>query len=353
MSYSAEALARRIGEVMADQPPMTVMEVCGTHTHAIRRWGIRQLLPGKLRLLSGPGCPVCVTDSAALGSAVALARRPDTLVCSFGDMLRVPWGDTTLGAAPGARLAQSPMDALRLAQACPDQQVVWFAVGFETTTAHTAALLEAAEKAGLTNLSVLCAHKTMPAALRSLLAGRRTVDGLLCPGHVAAVTGAEAFRFLPVELGLPAAVAGFTPEDILLGLLALASMRRRGLPDLVNAYPRAVKPEGNAQARALTDRYFQPCAARWRGLGEIPGSGLALRPGYAEYDALRRFPLSVPALPEPGGCRCGEILLGVCEPADCPHFGRDCTPEAPIGPCMVSSEGSCAAAWTYGEETDG
>ena len=353
----ARALAGALARAAEGMPPTVVMEVCGTHTQSVARYGLRQLLPPGLSLISGPGCPVCVTDDADIARALWLARTPGVTLLSFGDMLRVPLSggrDSLLRAkeqGADVRLATSPMDALRVAQEEPSRQVVWFAVGFETTAPLTAALLRRARVEGVRNVSVLCAHKTMPAALRALLRGNSRVQALLCPGHVAAITGVDAFRFVPEELGLPAAVSGFGPEEILLALTDITRMRAGGEVALRNDYPAAVTAAGNQAALALLEEVMRPCDARWRGLGSIPGSGLTLHEPYADWDAARRFDLS--AVPEvspeaPTGCCCAEILRGERAPTDCPLFGRACTPERPAGPCMVSAEGACAAAYQYG-----
>lgn len=350
-----DALVGRIERAAADFPALCVMEVCGTHTRAIFRLGIRGLLPKNVRLVSGPGCPVCVTDEADLARALWLARRAEVVLCCFGDMLRVPAGGESLldlaQAGADVRVCLSPLDALALARENPGREVVWFGVGFETTAPGTAALVEAAGARGVPNLSVLSAHKTMPQAIRALLRGGGRVGALLCPGHVAAVAGAEAFRFVPEELGLPAAIAGFEAEEILLALAHLCEMRAARAPGLANAYRRAVRGEGNRVALSLLDDIFEPCPARWRGLGEIPNSGLALRDPYAAFDAKRRFGLPAFDAPEPRGCRCAGVLRGEIEPPGCPLFGKACTPERPVGACMVSLEGACAAYYEYaGEE---
>jgi len=346
-----EVLTEKIREAGEHLPPTTIMEVCGTHTHAIRRYGIRQLLPEQLRLVSGPGCPVCVTDQADIALALALASMPNVTFFCFGDMLRVPCGNESLASlrARGAdvRLCVSPLDALDFARTNPSREVVWYGVGFETTTPHTAALLEAAIALNTKNLSILSAHKTMPNALIALLGGETRVDALLCPGHVAAITGADAFSFLPERFRLPAAIAGFEPEELLLAILALLNMRKSGKPTLVNAYPRVVSKAGNPAAQALVETYFEPCDARWRGLGEIPRSGLALKHAFSAWDAKTRFSPNPGEVADAGGCRCGDVLRGLLEPNGCPLFGRACTPERPLGACMVSSEGACAAYYQY------
>ena len=344
-------LKEKIALVARDLPPITIMEVCGTHTHAIRRYGIRQLLPQQIRLVSGPGCPVCVTAEENIALALALSKLHNVALFCFGDMMRVPCGDESLSllASRGAnvRIALSPMDALAYAKAHPSIEVIWYGVGFETTTPHTAALLEAADQDGVENLSVLSAHKTMPGALKALLGGKTNVDALLCPGHVAAMTGAEAFRFVPDLLHLPAAISGFEPEELLLALLALVTMLKSGNPDLINAYPRAVSREGNAAARALVEEWFTPCPAIWRGLGIIPNSGLVLRPKYANRDAILRFSPQPEMVRSHSACRCADVLRGSIEPSECALFGKACLPEHPLGACMVSSEGACAAYYQY------
>lgn len=334
-------------------PPTTVMEVCGTHTNAIARYGLRELLPPGMRLISGPGCPVCVTDGTDLFAALFLARTPGVVVYSFGDMLRIPVaGDSLLHArelGADVRIATSPMDALKAALSEPDKQIVWLGVGFETTAPMTAALLMRAREADVHNISVLCAHKAMPAALLSLLQNNRRVDALLCPGHVSTIIGAEGFRFVPEVLHMPAVVAGFEPHEVLAALLQIARMRERGEAGLENCYPAAVTAGGNPAAGMLLETVFELASARWRGLGEIEGSGFRLRGEFAEFDARKRFELPEPSpAQDTRGCRCADLLRGEAQPHECPLFGRTCTPEHPAGPCMVSSEGACAATYQYG-----
>lgn len=353
-------LTRALHRACKSMPATTVMEVCGTHTHSIARSGLRRLLPSNLRLISGPGCPVCVTPETDINAALALVRMQDTIVASFGDMLRVPVpadnGFDSLyhqkGLGRCVRIAMSPLDALKYAQQNPDREVVWFAVGFETTAPHTAALILRAEAEKISNLSVLCSHKTMPAALDALLRSNKSVDALLCPGHVAALTGADAFRFVPESLGIPGVVSGFEPSEILLALTMAASMRQRGEAALKNAYPAAVRPEGNQSALSLINKVFVPCDAEWRGLGVIRNSGLAISDRYRAFDTRVRFGIQADSFerkpPGKHACRCANILRGELSPSDCPLFGKACTPEHPFGPCMVSSEGACSAAYLYG-----
>ncbi len=332
----------------------SVMEVCGTHTHSIRQFGITQLLPPNIRLISGPGCPVCVTAERDIAYAIAIAERVDIIFCCFGDMLRVPCGGKSLlsvrEGGGDVRICLSPLDALKAARENPQKQIVWFGVGFETTAPLTAALIEKCAANDVQNLSVLSVHKTMPEALRSLIQEGAAIDAMLCPGHVAAVTGAEAFRFLPNEFSIPAAVSGFVAEDILLALLALVKMKSEGTASLVNAYPRAVTPNGNVTALALMNRFFVPSPSEWRGLGVIEDSGLQLRKEYEFLDAEKRFPLEPVIPPEASGCMCADILRGLKNPPDCPLFRRQCMPETPKGACMVSSEGTCAAWYQYGDD---
>ncbi len=334
------------------QRPLTFMEFCGGHTHAIMQFGIRQLVPSTVRLLSGPGCPVCVTSQRDIDQAIALAQLPEVVLTTFGDMVRVPGTQHTLqeAAAAGAqvRIVYSPLDAVQYAQEHPEQQVVFLGVGFETTAPGVAASILAAHAQGVSNFTVFSMHKYTPPGMRAILdAGEVALDGVLGPGHVSAVIGLEGWRFLPEEYGLPVVVAGFEPVDILLALRDLVRLAMRGQAQAVNAYPRAVTPQGNRAAQQIMRQVFEPAAAEWRGFGLIPHSGMALRPAYRAYDAQVRFTLPQVPSREPPGCRCGEVLRGVIEPPQCPLFGQACTPERPIGPCMVSDEGACAAFYLY------
>lgn len=338
-------------------PPVHIMEVCGTHTMSIARAGLRQVLPPQVSLVSGPGCPVCVTPAAAMDQVLELAARPGITLTAYGDLLRIPGSvrgdDLRRRRAMGAdvRVVYSPMDALELAEAAPARQVVFLGVGFETTAPGTALTVLEAERRGVKNFSLLCLLKRTPPALHALMAREGTaIDALLCPGHVASILGAEAFRFLPERYGLPAVVAGFEPSDLLYAVYSLLRQLRDGVPRLENAYTRAVSAHGNPAALAVMDRVLEPRADRWRGLGEIADSGLALRPEFAFWDAARRFSLPPVAQDPPTPCRCGEVICGTASPVQCPLFASVCTPEDPAGPCMVSGEGACAAAYHYGRE---
>ena len=344
---SLGALQQRAGR------PLRFMEVCGTHTMAAFRSGLRALLPGEVTLLSGPGCPVCVTDDSYIDAAIALSRLPGLRVATFGDMLRVPGTESSLerARAEGAqvRVVYSPLDALQDAQANPGTQIVFLGVGFETTAPTVAWTIRAAAEEGVANYSVLCAHKTMPRAMAALLAGGEVkVDGFLCPGHVSAVIGAEAYDFICRDHGIPCVVAGFEAADMAEGMDMLARQIVEGRAAVEIQYRRAVERQGNAMALATLDEVFQPADAAWRGLGVIPGSGLGIRSRYAAHDAARRFPaLALPRTRTHTGCRCGDVLRGALTPDRCPLFARRCTPETPVGPCMVSAEGACAAWHRY------
>lgn len=352
-----EGLKEKIAALAEDLGPITIMEVCGTHTAGIRRYGIQELLPVNIRLVSGPGCPVCVTTPEDIAAAIALAEREEVIFATFGDMMAVPCGDRSLyslrESGRAIRMIISPLDALRLARDHPDSRVVYFGIGFETTAPLTAALIESAAEREVENLSVLCVHKTIPPALRHLLGEGSAVDALLCPGHVASIIGAEAFSFVPEALKLPAAVAGFEAYDIMVALLGIVRMLQQGARECMNMYPRAVTARGNREALSLIDKVFEPCDARWRGLGLIGGSGLRIRERYRRFDARQNYTLRIGAVEEARGCICGQILCGRSTPTDCPHFGRACTPEQPLGACMVSSEGSCAAYYRYGGGDNG
>ena len=332
--------------------PWTVMEVCGGQTHSILRHGLDTLLPAGVTLLHGPGCPVCVTPVELIDAAIALARRPEVTLCSFGDMLRVPGSreDLLQARAAGAdvRAVYAPDDAVRLAERLPERQVVFFAVGFETTAPATALAVREARAQGLGNFSLLSAHVRVPPALDAVLgAADAQVQGLLAPGHVCAVMGWAEYEPVAARYRVPIVVTGFEPVDILQGLALCLRQLEQGRAEVENQYRRAVRREGNPAARALLEAVYVPVARRWRGLGVLPASGLALAPAWAEFDALRRFDLPLDAIPEAPDCLAGAVLQGRLRPPDCPQFGRACTPERPLGATMVSSEGACAAYYRY------
>jgi len=352
---TARALVVALGKAVEGlSRPLAFMEVCGTHTMAIHQHGLRSLLPDNIRLTSGPGCPVCVTPVSYIDHALALARRPDTLIATFGDLARVPGSTASLQTeqARGAdiRIVYSPLDAVALARKNPEHEVVFLGVGFETTTPTIAGAILRARELGLSNFSVLSANKTMPAPMAALTADPElAIDGYLCPAHVATVIGGEGFRSLAETYRIPCVITGFEPLDILHGLLLLVRQARAGEARVEIQYRRFVRPEGNAKAREIMARVFEPGDADWRGIGVIPGSGLKIREDFAAFAAARKLPVTVEPAREPAGCRCGEILKGKLAPRDCPLFGAACTPENPVGACMVSSEGACAAAYKYGD----
>lgn len=332
--------------------PMTFMEVCGTHTVAIAKNGLRDVLPQSIRLLSGPGCPVCVTSNADIDTAVEFARRPGVIVTTFGDMMKVPGSRSSLSRekADGrdVRIVYSPLDALALAGREPDKQVVFIGVGFETTIPLIAAAIKRAADASLDNFSVYSAHKTVPAALEALVNDPEVaVEGLILPGHVSAIIGLEPYRFLAEKYSVPSVITGFEPVDVLQGVWMLAKQLNDGRAEVEIAYTRGVPEAGNPTALALIDEVFEPTDAEWRGIGVIPGTGLTIREEYAAFDSLRRIPVTPEPPTEIPGCQCGEVLRGVTLPYECRLFARACTPEHPVGPCMVSSEGSCAAYYRY------
>jgi hydrogenase expression/formation protein HypD len=352
------ALARRLLDRIAhaSTQPLKLMEFCGGHTHAIFRFGLRQLLPATVRLRSGPGCPVCVTSATDLERAIALTRTPGTILATFGDMARVPGRQYSLqeAQAQGAdiRVVYSTLDALEIARRNPDRRVAFLGVGFETTAPTVAAAILQAEAEKLTNFCVLSVLKLTPPATRAILdAGEVRLDGVIGPGHVTTVIGADAWRFLPDQYRMPCAIAGFEPLDILHAIAMLVEMKEHGQPDVANAYGRSVKSRGNRTALEIIGRVFEAAAADWRGFGSIPASGLVLRAEYAHRDAARVFDLEVPPVAEPQGCHCGDVLRGVMEPFECALFRRVCSPRNPVGPCMVSSEGACAAYYRYGTDT--
>ena len=334
--------------------PMTFMEVCGTHTMSIYQYGIRSLLPPQVRLISGPGCPVCVTPVGYVDKAVAYARQPETIITTFGDMLRVPGSSSSLmqERARGAdvRIVYSTLDAVALAEKNPGKRVIFLGVGFETTAPTIAGSILTAASRGLANYFVLAAHKTIPIPMQVLSADPELgIDGYICPAHVSAIIGADAYRFLAKEQGVPCVVTGFEPADLIHGVEMLVRQIVEKRSDVEIQYSRFVTREGNVKAQAILKEVFTPADAAWRGLGVIPGSGLDISEKYAAFDAEKAVPVEVEEAREPKGCLCGEVLKGKVAPSDCPLFGKACTPEDPVGACMVSSEGSCAAAYKYGQ----
>ncbi|NHM16775.1 hydrogenase formation protein HypD [Eggerthellaceae bacterium zg-887] len=337
---------------LAPKRETTLMEVCGTHTVAIARNGIRTLMPDTVRLASGPGCPVCVTANRDIDAVIALAKVPGIVIATFGDMTRVPGSTSSLlkeqAAGADVRIVYSPLDALSIARENPDREVVFVGVGFETTTPLVAMSIKRAAAEGLQNFSVIGAHKNMPGALEVIVNDPAlSLDALILPGHVSTIIGTAPYEFLAREYGIPGVITGFEPLDVLQGIAMILRQLHEGRAEIEIAYARGVMPQGNPVALAAIDEVFETVSATWRGLGEIPGSGYRIRPEFAAFDALERFSPVVEPTQEPKGCRCGDVLRAVIAPNECPLFRKVCTPENPVGPCMVSGEGSCAAYYRY------
>lgn len=330
----------------------TLMEVCGTHTNVIRKAGIHRLLPPGVKLLSGPGCPVCVTGSGFIEQAITLSRRPGMVITTFGDLLKVPGNHSTLAVARAEgsqiRVVYSPLDAVELARAHPERDVVFLGVGFETTAPAIVLAVKEARQTGLKNFSVLPALKILNPALRALLAdpGLR-LNGLVAPGHLSVITGSDSLEFLPREFHLPTVITGFQMEEIWVGVTALLTQIKTGAARLENCYAKVVSAQGNQIAREIVNEFLTPETTEWRGLGVVADSGFGFKDNYREFDARIRYQLEEIKSEEPPGCLCGQIILGKAEPEECGHFGAICTPDHPIGPCMVSSEGVCAAHYYY------
>lgn len=346
-------LVKKIARFAEGKKKLRFMEVCGTHTVAIFCLGIRQLLPGNVELVSGPGCPVCVTNDDYIDKAIEYSRRKDFMIATFGDMLKVPGSRSSLAVAvaEGAdvRIVYSPLDSLKIAKENPRKKIIFLAVGFETTAPTQAATVLAAKAQGITNLFMLSAQKLVPPALRFLLGDVEVkVNGFLLPGHVAVVIGANAFNFLAEEFRIPSAIGGFEANEILTALASLLEQIDSGRAEVANNYRSVVKAEGNIAAKKILVQVYKIVDADWRGIGKIPLSGLKMRDEFAEFDIERVEPVDIERVEKKNTCRCGEILRGVINPTECPLFGKACQPLHAIGPCMVSVEGVCAAWFKYG-----
>jgi len=334
------------------------MEFCGGHTVTIFRYGIRQVLPSTIDMVSGPGCPICVTANADLDKAIALAQIQGVIIATFGDMLKVPGSHSSLqevkANSADVRVVYSTMDALKIAEEDSNKSVVFLGIGFETTAPTIAASILQAEEKEIRNYYVLSLHKLCPPVIQAILdSGEVKLDGLICPGHVSAIIGSHPWEFIARDYGIPCVVSGFEPLDILQCVDMLVAQIESGESKVEIAYRRGVRPEGNQQALKLMEQVFEPCPAQWRGIGEVPNSGLKLRKEYQHFDAELAFDIDPGPTYEPMGCICGDILRGVKTPADCRLFGKACTPQYPVGPCMVSSEGSCSAYYLYGGDFGG
>ncbi|AKK02501.1 hydrogenase formation protein HypD [Corynebacterium epidermidicanis] len=353
---AAKALLKRIEHdaALLDEP-IRLMEVCGGHTHTIYRYGLENLLPENVELVHGPGCPVCVIPMGRIDDAIWLANQPNVILTTFGDMMRVPGSNESLMQARAkgcdVRFVYSPLDALKLAEDNPSKEVVFFAVGFETTTPSTAVTLETACKKDIDNFSIFSNHVTIEPPLRAIVNGGETkVDGFIGPGHVSTIIGTHAFDFLVEEFGMPCAVAGFEPLDVLQAVAMLVSQFAHDEPKRVdNQYARVVRAEGNPAAKALLDRVFTlRDTFEWRGLGWLDNSGMGIAPEYAKWDAEKKFNVPGRRVEDPAACECGSVLTGRIKPWQCKVFGTACTPQTPIGTCMVSPEGACAAYYNFG-----
>lgn len=334
--------------------PLRFMEFCGGHTVVILKYGIRQLISPTVEMLSGPGCPVCVTANADLDKAIAMAHLPSIILTTFGDMMKVPGSRSSLqqARAEGAdvRIVYSTLDALQVARNNPDRPVIFLGIGFETTAPTIAASILQAEAQGIDNYFVFVLHKLTPPVTVALLAlGEVKFDGIIGPGHVSTIIGSRVWESLPRDYHMPCVISGFEPLDILQCIAMLVAQVERGEAGVETAYRRSVRPEGNRTALALMERVFESCDANWRGIGVVPDSGLKLSTEYGRFDAERVFAVEPGPTEEPQGCACGEILRGIKSPPECPLFGGACTPVHPVGPCMVSAEGACAAHYRYGE----
>lgn len=353
--------AAKVGDV-------NLMEVCGTHTMAIARGGLRSVLPPNVHLLSGPGCPVCVTCNRDIDTVIALSKMPQVTIATFGDMIRVPGSTTTLqkqkAEGSDVRVVYSPLDALRIAHSEPEREVVFVGVGFETTAPLVAATIRRAKDQGIGNFSVMCAHKNVPHVLEVLVNDPEVaIDAFILPGHVSTIIGTKPYEFLAQKYNIPGVVTGFETVDVLEGIAMLVRQLEQKAADSSNAgdnaeaanptakieiaYSRGTQALGNPTAVAAIEEVFEECDAEWRGLGAIPRSGFRIRSSYAQFDAVAKFSPQPEPTKEPRGCRCADILRGVLKPSQCPLFEKVCTPQSPVGPCMVSSEGSCAAFYKY------
>jgi len=349
----AGGVIEKIRTTWEGRPPMRLMEVCGTHTVSIARAGIRSLLSGIVTLISGPGCPVCVTPDGYIDAAIGLGKRPETIIATFGDMLRVPGKHSSLekerGRGIDVRVLYSPLDAVEIAANHPGKEVVFLGVGFETTAPSIAGAILSAGERKIANFSVLSSVRTIPLAMEVLASDPEVrIEGFLCPAHVSTIIGSDAYLPVAKKYGVPCVVAGFEPLDILYGIYLLLRQKKRGVAIVENEYARVATPAGNRKALEVIGRVFRPGDIAWRGIGVLPGTGLRIAESHAAFDAEKKFGMEVPFAEEKTACRCGDVLKGKITPPLCPLFGKACTPEEPYGPCMVSSEGTCAAFFKYG-----
>ena len=351
----AKKLVKKISAMVSDyKKDIKLMEVCGTHTVAISRAGLRKIFPANLRLLSGPGCPVCVTPNDYLDRAIAYSKIKNVIITTFGDMVRVPGSTSSLekekSRGVNVRIVYSPLDAMEIAKDNPKKKIIFLGVGFETTSPSIAATIKTAQRQNIKNFFVYSGHKVMPPAMKALLKNNTRIDGFICPGHVSTIIGSTPYEFIPKNYNIPCVIAGFEELDVIEGIYMLAKqIVEKEKPNVQIQYTRSVKREGNPKAVALMDEVFEHEDSNWRGLGMIPESGLNIRDRFSAFDALKNIKVEVEPTKENKQCICGEVLRGIKSPLSCKLFGKVCTPENPIGACMVSSEGACAAYYKYGE----
>jgi len=348
-------LSKRLSKVLTeyDGKKVNIMEVCGTHTMAIFRFGIRSILNKKVNIVSGPGCPVCVTPVNYINSAIDLSRDKEVIIATFGDMLRVPGSESSLmnekSKGANVKIVYSPLDSLKIAEDNPSKRVVFLSVGFETTSPSIALTVKKAKESNLKNFSILVANKNIPEALETISSDKSIkISGYIYPGNVSAIIGTDCYNKIADKYGIPGVVVGFEPNDILAGIIKLIETIKCNNPVVLNLYSRVVKDSGNILAQGILNEVFESCDTLWRGFGSIKNSGLRLRNEYKDFDATNFIDLEKYDYKEPEGCLCGNILKGINNPKDCNLFGNKCTPENPVGPCMVSSEGTCAAHYKYG-----
>ncbi len=351
--YRDKALVKKlISEIQKiSRTPVKFMEVCGGHTMAIHKFGIRSLLPDNIKLVSGPGCPVCVSDIRYIDKAIAYSKKDNIIIATFGDLIRVPGSNSSLDKekASGAdiRIVYSPLDAVEMAKNNPDKQIVFLGIGFETTAPGTASAILHAKQENLSNFLVLSSHKVMPPAMQALIDDNVQINGYIAPGHVSTITGSNIYNFIVEKYNIPVVVTGFEPTDMLHAILMLVNQVELNNPQVEIQYKRAVKQEGNIKAQKILATVFELSDEWWRGLGTLPKSGLKIRQEFEAFDAEKQIQILIDEPKEPKGCICGEILKGIKEPADCKLFSKVCKPESPVGACMVSNEGSCHAAFKY------
>ncbi len=337
---------------LALEKTINIMEVCGTHTVQFFHTGVKDIFPAKLNLVDGPGCPVCVTTNDYLDRAIEIARHYNAILCTFGDMMRVPSSYSSLQKEKAEGMAitivYSPLDAVEIARANPGKEVIFLSVGFETTIPTEAFTIKKVQEDNIKNFSLLAGNKLTPPAVAALLESKEVnIDGFILPGHVSTITGVKGWRFVTEKYKKPCVIAGFNTRDLVMGTMLLVNLVIKGEQKILNAYKEVVTQEGNIKAQEIMHEIFETVDANWRGIGVIPGSGMKLKDAYADFDAEKKFPVTLPPVVEPKGCRCGEVLRGIISPLECPLFGKKCTPQTPVGACMVSSEGSCAAYYKY------